>query len=159
MDKKILLGGIILVLLIAGGAYFMFGKASDGDSMMTEIQEMSGNNSGETDNNTQTQMTDNSSTEGQMVDGVRVFTVNGSNFKFEPGVMNVKKGDKVKVVFKNTDGFHDLVIETYNLRTKQIGGGTEDSFEFTADQTGSFEFYCSVGQHRQMGMKGTLVVS
>jgi uncharacterized cupredoxin-like copper-binding protein len=30
--------------------------------------------------------------------------------------------------------------------------------QFVADKTGTFEFYCSVGNHRQMGMVGTLVV-
>ena len=30
--------------------------------------------------------------------------------------------------------------------------------EFTADKVGSFEYYCSVGSHRSMGMKGVLKV-
>jgi plastocyanin len=51
------------------------------------------------------------------------------------------------------------VIDEFNVKPKQIGANAEDSVEFTADKTGSFEFYCSVGNHREMGMKGTLVVS
>ena len=33
-----------------------------------------------------------------------------------------------------------------------------DSVTVVSDKTGSFEYYCSVGTHRQMGMKGTLTV-
>ena len=30
--------------------------------------------------------------------------------------------------------------------------------EFTVDKTGTFEYYCSVGQHRANGMVGNLIV-
>jgi plastocyanin len=30
--------------------------------------------------------------------------------------------------------------------------------EFVANKKGKFEYYCSVGEHRAMGMKGNLVV-
>lgn len=41
---------------------------------------------------------------------------------------------------------------------KIIEGGQEDVIEFTPDKAGSFEYYCSVGKHREMGMKGMLTV-
>lgn len=90
---------------------------------------------------------------------VKEFTVTGGNFKFAPNTISVKKGDKVRIVFKNAEGFHDLKIDEFNVATKQIKGGAEETVEFTADKVGSFEYYCSVGQHRAMGMKGTLTVS
>jgi len=89
---------------------------------------------------------------------VKEFTVTGSNFSFDPKTITVKKGDTVKVTFKNQDGFHDFVIDEFNVATKQIQGGQEEVVEFVADQAGSFEYYCSVGQHRANGMFGTLVV-
>ncbi len=30
--------------------------------------------------------------------------------------------------------------------------------EFTADKKGTFEYYCSVGEHRVNGMKGKFIV-
>jgi plastocyanin len=88
----------------------------------------------------------------------QTFTVTGANFSFDPKTMTVKKGDKVKVVFKNAEGFHDWNLDEFNAHTKKIKANEEDTVEFVADKTGTFEYYCSVGQHRQMGMKGTLTV-
>jgi len=90
---------------------------------------------------------------------VREFTIIGGNFKFTPNAMNVKKGDTVKVTFINEEGTHDFVLDEFQVRTKQIAAGQEESVQFVADKVGSFEFYCSVGKHRQMGMKGTLEVT
>jgi plastocyanin len=89
---------------------------------------------------------------------VKEFIVSGQNFSFTPSTITVKKGDKVKITFKNTLGFHDFKIDEYGLATKQMQAPFEEVLEFTADKEGSFEYYCSVGQHRAMGMKGTLVV-
>ncbi len=90
---------------------------------------------------------------------LREFTVTGQSFSFSPSSLTVKKGDKVRITFKNTGGFHDLRVDGYGVGTKQINGGQQETFEFTADKAGTFEYYCSVGSHRQMGMKGTLTVT
>jgi plastocyanin len=90
---------------------------------------------------------------------VKEFTVTGKNFSFAPATMAVKQGDRVRITFVNDSGTHDLRVDGYNVGTKVIQGGASETFEFVADKTGSFEYYCSVGQHRQMGMKGTLTVT
>jgi plastocyanin len=41
---------------------------------------------------------------------VKEFVITGKNFSFDPAIISVKKGDKVKIVFKNTQGFHDFVV-------------------------------------------------
>lgn len=90
----------------------------------------------------------------------KVVTVNvvGSSFAYNPSVIRVKKGDTVKINYTDSDGFHDLVIDGYNLRTERITPGQSSSLEFVADQTGQFAYYCSVGNHRAAGMQGTLIV-
>ena len=102
--------------------------------------------------------TGTSSTETPPTATVKTFTINGGNMYFKPAEMRVKKGDTVRVTFKNDNGFHDFVLDAFNVRTKQIQVGQEETIEFVADKTGTFEYYCSVGQHRQMGMKGNLIV-
>lgn len=98
-------------------------------------------------------------TTGSVAQGtVKEFTVDGTNFKFMPAEIKVKKGDTVRILFKNTQGFHDLVIDEFEVKTNQIQAGDEEEVEFVADKTGTFEYYCSVGQHRQMGMVGKLIV-
>lgn len=89
---------------------------------------------------------------------VKTFTVTGRSFSFSPNEIRVKKGDRVKINFVNESGFHDWVIDEFNARTNKISGGQSETIEFVADKTGTFEFYCSVGNHRQAGMKGNLIV-
>jgi plastocyanin len=91
---------------------------------------------------------------------VKEFVVEGNNFAFSVKEMTVKKGDRVRVVFNNKDGRHDWRLDEFaGAATKVIMGGQSETIEFTADKAGSFEYYCSVGSHRQMGMKGTLTVT
>lgn len=86
------------------------------------------------------------------------FTISGSNFKFDPQEIIVKKGDTVKITFKNSGGMHDFVLDEFNVKTKRLTTGAQESVQFVADKSGSFQYYCSVGQHRAMGMWGTLNV-
>ena len=85
-------------------------------------------------------------------------TVEGSNYKFIPNVINTKKGDTVILIFKSTGAIHNLVIDEFGVETNKIGDGEEEEMEFVADKAGTFEFYCSVANHRAMGMTGKLTV-
>lgn len=89
---------------------------------------------------------------------VKTFTVEGGDFFFKPNTIKVKKGDTVKITFQNSDGMHDFVIDEFKVRTKIIRDGESVTVEFVADKAGSFEYYCSVQQHKKLGMKGTLTV-
>ena len=89
---------------------------------------------------------------------VKEFTVTGKNFSFAPATLTVNKGDRVKITFENTQGFHDFKIDEYGVAAAQKQSPAEEVLEFTADKVGSFEYYCSVGEHRAMGMVGTLTV-
>lgn len=89
---------------------------------------------------------------------VKEFTVEAVPFSFAPSVMTVNKGDTVKITVKNTKGTHDLKIDALGVATRLLNTGEEDTITFVADQTGTFEYYCSVGTHRAMGMVGALTV-
>lgn len=89
---------------------------------------------------------------------VKEITVTGANFKFNPTTITVKKGDTVKLTFKSVGGFHDFVIDELDVKTKVVSDGQTDTVEFTADKAGTYEYYCSVGDHRKMGMVGKLIV-
>ncbi len=90
--------------------------------------------------------------------GVVNVTVKGGNFAFDVKEIKVKKGDKVKITFLNEEGFHDWVLDEFSAKTPQITAGKTAVVEFTADKVGTFEYYCSVGQHRKNGMVGSLIV-
>jgi len=98
-------------------------------------------------------------------DEVKTFTITGENFKFMmDGVENpdivVNEGDTVRIEFTSTDGLHDWVVDEFTAATEQVRPDAEPTFvEFVADEAGTFEYYCSVGKHREMGMKGNLIVN
>ena len=95
---------------------------------------------------------------GTAVSTIKTFTVIGKSFSFTPSTITVNKGDTVKIVFQNTEGNHNWVIDEFNAHTKVISAGQTDTIQFVADKTGTFQYYCSVGAHRQLGMVGTLTV-
>ncbi|MEO5927721.1 MAG: plastocyanin/azurin family copper-binding protein [Patescibacteria group bacterium] len=90
--------------------------------------------------------------------GELTFHIKGGSFFYVPNQIKVKKGDKVKIVFENVGGMHNINIDEYNVKSDTVQTDGETTVEFTADKAGSFEYYCAVGQHRAMGQKGMLVV-
>lgn len=143
----------ILVLVLIAGVLFFVIKNKKSEAPMPPVIET-------TEESTQVINTETGSEmEGVVANGeVKEFTVSGDNFSFKPSTITVKKGDKVKITFINSEGFHDWVVDEFGAATKQTQAPTTEVIEFIADKTGSFEYYCSVGSHRDMGMVGTLVV-
>jgi heme/copper-type cytochrome/quinol oxidase subunit 2 len=94
---------------------------------------------------------------------LKVIKVTGENYKFmvdgeENPEMKVKVGQKIKIEFTSTEGFHDFVIDELNAKTDRVNSGGSTSVEFVADKAGTFSYYCSVGKHRAAGMEGTFIV-
>ncbi|MDO8471136.1 MAG: cupredoxin domain-containing protein [bacterium] len=89
---------------------------------------------------------------------VKEFSVDAAPFSFSPSTISVNKGDTVKITVKNVNGTHDFKIDEFNVSTRTLNIGETQTITFVADKTGSFEYYCSVGNHRAMGMVGTLTV-
>lgn len=88
----------------------------------------------------------------------KTFMIDGTNFAFDVKEMRVKEGDTVTIHFMSADGFHDLVIDEFNVRTEKLKTGGMAMITFVASKKGTFEYYCSVGSHRANGMIGKLVV-
>jgi len=86
------------------------------------------------------------------------FDLDGFMFGYSQTELRVKKGQTVTINFTSTGGLHDWVIDAFQASTKQVNTGATTSVTFVADQTGTFEYYCRVGQHRANGMVGTLIV-
>lgn len=76
---------------------------------------------------------------------------------FSLNEMKVKKGDTVKITITNTAGTHDFVLDEFNV-AKETPLNQPVTVEFVADKAGTFEYYCSKYNHRQLGQKGNLIV-
>ena len=146
--------GAVAVLALVVIGVFAFAKPGD---RANDTDTTINSNSGPINTNT----TGTSGTNiGASVGSQKVsFTVNAGNFYFRPNVLRVKQGDTVELTVKNDGGVHDLKIDEFNTSTATLTKtGEMQTITFVADKKGSFEYYCSIGQHRQNGMKGTLIV-
>jgi plastocyanin len=88
----------------------------------------------------------------------QVFTLDSFSYGYSEEEIRVKQGDTVTINLTNSAGFHDWVVDEFAAATEKIGAGETTSVTFVADKAGTFEYYCSVGSHRQQGMVGNLVV-
>jgi cytochrome c oxidase subunit 2 len=88
----------------------------------------------------------------------RPFSVTAHRYAFDPARVEVDQDDLVKIELRATDIAHSLTIDAYRI-AKRVGPGTPVTFEFRADRTGTFPFYCNLQVEdgcRQM--RGVLVV-
>ena len=76
---------------------------------------------------------------------------------FSLNEIKVKKGDTVKITITNTAGTHDFVLREFNV-AKETPLNQPVTVEFVADKVGTFEYFCSKYNHRQIGQKGSLIV-
>ena len=89
---------------------------------------------------------------------VREFTVAGNAFAFNPSALAVNKNDLVKITFTAHDIAHSFTIDDYRI-VKRAGAGQTVTFEFRADRSGPFTYYCNLSQDAKCKeMKGTLTV-
>lgn len=105
-----------------------------------------------------------------------VLTVRAFEWGFAPESIALRRGEPVRIVFQN-DGkiFHNLKIEELAadaIESRSTGplsadegelfvgadGGEQGELSFVPQESGAFVFYCTVGDHRQRGMEGTLRV-
>jgi uncharacterized cupredoxin-like copper-binding protein len=95
-------------------------------------------------------------------DEVVDYVLDLASFTFTPNVLMAEPGQTLKVKLTNVQGFHDFVIDELNVASKQLQEGESVVVEIEVPMSAagqSYEFYCSVGNHRAQGMVGTLEVS
>ena len=89
---------------------------------------------------------------------VRPWQVTASRYRFDPARIEVLQDDLVKIELRTEDIAHSLTIDAYRI-AKRVTPGQPITFEFRADQPGTFAFYCNLQIDdgcRQM--RGELVV-
>ena len=89
---------------------------------------------------------------------VKTIDVEAGSFYYKPDTITVKKGQKVKIVLHAVSMMHDFNIDELNVKAPITKNGDTSTVEFTPDKTGTFEYYCSVGQHRANGQVGKITV-
>ena len=86
------------------------------------------------------------------------FDISWWNYAYSEETLTVNEGDEVTINFSSDAGFHDRVIDEFGATAKVTPEDWETSITFIADQKWTFEYYCSVGNHRAQWMVGNLIV-
>ena len=99
------------------------------------------------------------SNQDNITDGdFKEFKITAKRFSFEPSVIEVNKGDKVRLTVESVDVPHGFSILEYGIN-ERLDPGKEVKIEFTADKRGTFTFFCSVFcGSGHTGMKGKIIV-
>lgn len=85
--------------------------------------------------------------------------ITGNNYSFSESNIYVSLGDTVTINFESTEWTHDWKIDEFDAATDVVTSADGvTSVTFVVDTLGTFEYYCSVGNHRAQGMVGNLVV-
>jgi PBP1b-binding outer membrane lipoprotein LpoB len=77
------------------------------------------------------------------------------------GEPKIQVGDTINVTIKNAVGNnneHNLIIPELGISLPAVKASMAASKEFNATKTGTFAYYCSIGNHRTLGMEGKLTI-
>ncbi len=90
---------------------------------------------------------------GQTVD------LTATDFHFNPPTINVNAGTVTFVLTNDGNSTHALTVQGNGVDESSDTVSPGDSTELTVDLTeGEYEIFCPVGNHKAMGMVGTLTV-
>lgn len=73
----------------------------------------------------------------------RVLKVQASQYRFEPGSLQVNPGDRVTIELESQDVVHGLSLDGYGVQVTAAPGQTA-RLSFTADKAGVYRFRCPV---------------
>ena len=134
------LAGLIVIALVAAAAFIIAGR--DNDQNDNDSTQQTGST---------TQNTENTSSNNQVATATDKVSI--SNFAFSPTDITVKNG--TTVTWTNNDGVaHTIEADSDNgPKSENLGNG--DTFSFTFNQVGSFNYIC--GLHPSM--HGTVTVT
>lgn len=89
----------------------------------------------------------------------REFAVSARRYSFTPVRLEVRQNDLVKIRFTAEDIAHSFTVDAYRI-AKRAGEGQTVTFEFRADRTGTFPYYCNLAiDEGCQKMRGELVVN
>ena len=91
--------------------------------------------------------------------GRHEITITAKRYAFSQPRIEVAANDVVKITLVAEDIPHSFTIDEYRI-SKRAAPGRPVTFEFRADRTGTFRFYCNLTADEGCGkMQGELVVT
>lgn len=88
----------------------------------------------------------------------REFTITARDHRFIPDQLEVSQDDIVHITLTSEGQAYAFAIDAYRI-VKRAAEGQRITFEFSADQAGTFPFYCSLTSDPECrAMRGALTV-
>jgi plastocyanin len=91
------------------------------------------------------------------------YMIDMTNYAYSIEEIQAEPGETINILLNSEEGTHDFVIDELDVDSGIVnaGGQTELTFSIPEDAEAgtSYEYYCSVGNHRQLGQVGTLVIN
>ncbi len=150
--NPMLIGGIVVAAVVVGvGAMMMNNKGSmELSKSQTESTQM--------ENQESKPAAQTSPAVAGTENAAKNIDVEAGSFYYKPNEIRVKKGETVKITLHSVSMMHDFNIDELNVKMPIVKNGNTGTVEFVADKAGTFEYYCSVGQHRANGQVGKIIV-
>jgi uncharacterized cupredoxin-like copper-binding protein len=85
-----------------------------------------------------------------------------TDFRFAPSDPTVKAGQVTFDVTNDGQTLHNLAVEGPNGEqelSSDLSPGQSGVLAVDLSKPGKYEFYCPVGNHKELGMEGTITVS
>ena len=97
--------------------------------------------------------------EETVVGDLKEFNIIARQWRFEPNIIEINEGDRVRLNVKSIDVTHGFVIPQFSVNEILTSGETT-IVEFIADKNGEYTFFCSVQcGDGHSNMNGKLVVN
>lgn len=120
----------------------------------TKDDEDATTNTGQTNTTTSTSPI-NSDSNVSVVD----YIIEMDEYSYSPALIQIESGETIQVKLTNKGNMlHNFVIDELNVDSGLLSSGKEKTITITGGSAGSYPFYCSVGNHRQLGMEGNFIV-
>lgn len=154
MSKGVIIA-IVLVLVLGAGAFILLNNNADSTVSPTPQATIAPITEQPTDGGNAAGIVEENS-------NIVELPVGAGSYFFDPEEIRVQQGDTVRITLTNVDEtgnmMHDFVLDEFGVQSDTVGRGESTTFEFVASEVGEFEYYCGVGDHREMGQVGTLIV-
>lgn len=150
MDKKVLIGIGVAVVLVIGGIFFLVQPKTPG----APIGQAGGGTSASQMNNVIVPGTTSTNVPAGVAlpqsvlpvaaganSQLRVFNIAIDHGSFSPTTLNVRQGDSLQVRFAAEDRDYDVYQPQYGFSLKILKGTTK-LLGFDAVQAGQFQYYC-----------------
>lgn len=90
------------------------------------------------------------------------YAIEMDSYSFSPAVIEASPGETIKIQVSTISGGHDFRIDELSLESSFLTTGEQETLEITIPDDmapGDYDFHCTVGSHRSLGMEGVLRIT